>query len=204
MYVCRRLLNERIAGHRPGLTLVELVVVIAIIALLMALLIPAVQSARESARMVQCRNNLKQIGQGLANYEHGFRSFPPATEWNGTSSPGFSTPWSRSNWVALILTRLDQQPVYDSLDATQSIAAEANRLFRGTRWPAMLCPSDVSNATPFNGSKYFGMNSGWAGGNYAVNGSQVTLGGSNTWKNNAFRGMMGWARPSAQPWSPMA
>jgi prepilin-type N-terminal cleavage/methylation domain-containing protein len=177
-------------GLRAGMTLVELLVVIAIITLLLGLLIPGVQSARESARMLQCRNNLRQLGQGLANYEHAFKRFPPATEWSGSSS-GFTNPWTRPNWVALILARIEQQAVFDSLDSTQSIAAESNRRFRGTSLPVMLCPSDFSNATPFNGTRYHGMSDGWGRGNYAATGSQVTMGSSTAWSNKAFRGMMG-------------
>ena len=69
----------RIGQQCSGLTLVELLVVIAIIALLVALLIPAVNSARESARMMSCASNLKQLGQGIQNYEATFNAFPPAS-----------------------------------------------------------------------------------------------------------------------------
>lgn len=72
----------RLAAHRRrvgGLTLVELLIVIAIIALLIALLLPAVSSVRESARMMACANNLKQLGQGISNYEATFSAFPPAS-----------------------------------------------------------------------------------------------------------------------------
>lgn len=178
--------------RRTGFTLVELLVVIALIVMLIAILVPAVQGARESARTLRCRNNLKQIGAALVNYEFSFKRFPPATDWNGVSTTGFTTPWSRPNWVASILSRLGHQPLFDMLDTSQSMAAEANRPFRSRRLPIMLCPADPFNETPFNGTKYFGMNSGWARGNYAANGAQVTMDSTGSgFTNKTFRGMMG-------------
>jgi prepilin-type N-terminal cleavage/methylation domain-containing protein/prepilin-type processing-associated H-X9-DG protein len=91
---------------RKGFTLVELLVVIAIIGILIALLLPAVQSAREAARGVQCTNNLKQLGLALHNYHTALKVFP-------YSAGGEGTRWS---WSALILPYLEQSNLNDQID----------------------------------------------------------------------------------------
>lgn len=176
-------------GPRPlhGFTIVELLVVIALIALLISLLFPAMQSARESARSTLCRNNLRQLGQALGKYELDNRSFPPATE---SSDPG--TAWTKPNWVAAILPRLGAQSLVDRLDRTKSVADAANLPYRSANIEAMLCPSDLLNRLPYNGSRY-GKSDGWARGNYAVNGAQTNMCAPNGpgWALKKYRGMMG-------------
>jgi prepilin-type N-terminal cleavage/methylation domain-containing protein len=109
--------------RRRGFTLVELLVVIAIIGVLVALLLPAVQSAREAARRMRCTNNLKQIGLALHNYHGLHNSFPP-----GNVSPAFmsqqgcfsgtsaSTPHPGAPWSATVLPFIEQTGVYNNLD----------------------------------------------------------------------------------------
>lgn len=89
-----------------GFTLVELLVVIAVIGVLVGLLLPAVQSAREAARRMQCSNNLKQIGLALHNYHDSIRSFPPGSLF-GDDEYG---------WACMILPQLEQRALYEQID----------------------------------------------------------------------------------------
>ncbi len=95
-----------------GFTLVELLVVIAIIGILVALLLPAVQAAREAARRMQCGNNLKQIGLALHNYHDTNRAFPPGNIaiWNGSMWSGWG--WT---WHAKLLPFMEQKPLYEAI-----------------------------------------------------------------------------------------
>jgi prepilin-type N-terminal cleavage/methylation domain-containing protein/prepilin-type processing-associated H-X9-DG protein len=102
-------------GRRSAFTLIELLVVIAIIGVLIALLLPAVQSAREAARRSQCSNNLKQLGLALANYESATGAFP----WNqacGKPLGGAPHPSNGLSGLALMLPYLEQTAIYNSLN----------------------------------------------------------------------------------------
>ena len=102
-------------GHRQAaFTLVELLVVIAIIGILIALLLPAVQAAREAARRIQCGNHLKQIGLALLNYETAHRTLPPGAFW---SCPDGTR---KGSMLVHILPFMEQQSLFDQFDFSQS------------------------------------------------------------------------------------
>ena len=121
---------------RSGFTLVELLVVIAIIGILIALLLPAVQAAREAARRMQCSNNLKQIALALHNYHDTHNCFPPV----GTTI--WDTGTMEISWLYLILPYVEQTPVYDEMkEAPNAYHATLSKQVA----PVFLCPSDGKN-----------------------------------------------------------
>ncbi|MFZ9091286.1 MAG: DUF1559 domain-containing protein [Planctomycetaceae bacterium] len=106
----------RVGTGKRGFTLIELLVVIAIIAILVALLLPAVQQAREAARRTQCKNNLKQIGLALHNYHDTYRAFPPGRTRNTYS--GIVSAWYTGNiaWLPRILPQMEQGNIFQTID----------------------------------------------------------------------------------------
>ena len=117
-----------------GFTLIELLVVIAIIAVLIALLLPAVQQAREAARRSQCKNNLKQLGLALHNYESTFTQFPP-------SRISISSPRFEKSWITMCLPYLDQAPIYNTYDGNLPWYHPNNDTATTTVLPTLICPS---------------------------------------------------------------
>ena len=133
------------ASGPRGFTLIELLVVIAIIGVLMSLLLPAVQQARESARRSQCRNNLKQFGVALHNYSETHRVLPPGYLYKPApegNAMGFG-------WGALILPMLEQRSVHREFNWGQPIWNDANVMPRMRHLPAFLCPSDPVSGNGF-------------------------------------------------------
>ncbi|MHC2068975.1 DUF1559 family PulG-like putative transporter [Bremerella sp. T1] len=129
---------------RKGFTLVELLVVIAIIGVLIALLLPAVQQAREAARRTSCFNNLKQIGLAMHNYHDTFGSFPSGYIATGSDT---RTPLAEGEpgwgWASMILPQMEQGNISDGLiDFRLSIHNGTNQAARETIIQAYACPSD--------------------------------------------------------------
>lgn len=126
-------LNSNSRERRIGFTLIELLVVIAIIAILVALLLPAVQQAREAARRTQCKNNLKQIGLAFHNYADVFNGFPPSR----ITVPGAV----RSGWAVCLLPYLDQATISNKYNFALAHYDEENQNVVRTKLTAFLCPS---------------------------------------------------------------
>ncbi|HUY90115.1 MAG TPA: DUF1559 domain-containing protein [Pirellulales bacterium] len=123
-----------------GFTIIELLVVIAIIGLLMALLLPAVQAAREAARRAECVNHLKQMGIALQNYHDIQRALPPGYISAFTSTGDDTGPgWG---WASLLLPQLEQTPAFNVIQFVLPIEAPANAQARLFEFPVYLCPSD--------------------------------------------------------------
>ena len=127
------------ALRKQGFTLVELLVVIAIIGILIALLLPAVQAAREAARRSQCSNNLKQIGLALQNYHDTFKVFPPSSVNDLDPSDGSGAD-AVSGWV-FILPFMEAGSVYDLWDFNYNYDNSANAAGRRTPVDGLFCPS---------------------------------------------------------------
>jgi len=142
---------------RSGMTLVELLVVIAIIALLMGLLLPAVQGVRESARRVQCGNNLRQLALGCQSYDQANGHLPAG----GVCVPGAGTSWTTGygmSWLYFILPHIEQLTTYERVDPNSISAgdldfAEKNKpVLSGFAPPIVHCPSSSMEKFSFLGT----------------------------------------------------
>jgi prepilin-type N-terminal cleavage/methylation domain-containing protein/prepilin-type processing-associated H-X9-DG protein len=131
---------SKLGRGQRAFTLVELLVVIAIIGVLVGLLLPAVQAARETARRMQCSNNLKQVGLALHNYHDSRNAFPPGyiSDVDSTGSeigPGWG-------WASMVLPQLEQAPLFERINFAFPIENPINSSVRVQSIPTLLCPSD--------------------------------------------------------------
>src|SRR4026208_1947602 len=134
---------------RPlGFTLVELLVVIAIIGVLVSLLLPAVQMARESARRMKCSNQMKQFGIAMHNYVDIHQSFPIGHMFRGIfdGNPNDAQGGSGFGWGSAILPYIEQNALYSqfnfSLPITTNTSTTPNLIIAQTHLPIFACPSD--------------------------------------------------------------
>jgi prepilin-type N-terminal cleavage/methylation domain-containing protein/prepilin-type processing-associated H-X9-DG protein len=125
--------------HRSGFTLIELIVSIAIIGILAALLIPAVQSSRDAARRTLCKNQLRQLGLGLHMYHEVHRCFPPGSYVMGPSFPTQSG-WG---WGAMVLPFIEQNAIYTRINFGLGTGLGDNLALIATPIPTFRCPSEI-------------------------------------------------------------
>ena len=141
---------------RRGFTLVELLVVIAIIGVLVALLLPAVQAAREAARRSQCSNNLKQLGIALHMYHDTNKWFPPGAVFHGgaTTAPNAQPINHRGSMHIRLLPFIEQQALYQlfnfSTGTDGQMVASGGRWLKGEPVQVYICPSDTNRRTNNN------------------------------------------------------
>jgi prepilin-type N-terminal cleavage/methylation domain-containing protein len=188
---------------RPhGFTLVELLVVIAIIGILVALLLPAVQAAREAGRKLQCQNNLKQLALALHNYHDARRIFPPSVQFPKNDFPIGASDRYRANWAILILPFIEEQNTYNKFDFKVPISHLNNRSARGIPLPTLACPTDVGHDVLYVGTVGGSPNDGdnWARGNYAANAGGVGMGGATSADMVAHCGLGGVGPDQAPGW----
>ena len=155
---------RKVLRRQRGFTLIELLVVIAIIAILIGLLLPAVQKVREAAARTQCQNNLKQIGLALHNYHDRHNGFPPGyVDRNpDPTSGGDADQGAGWGWAAFLLNDLEQSPVFNGIDFNQNVGVSP---ICQTVLPVFLCPSDQLLPT----FTVYGTSAVVAQGNYTAN-----------------------------------
>jgi prepilin-type N-terminal cleavage/methylation domain-containing protein len=203
--------GDKLFTSRAGFTLVELLVVIAIIGVLVGLLLPAVQSAREAARRSQCGSNLKQLAIAVLTYSSAKQRFPPGVLADGLcSNPAAYNQNIGPNWAVLVLPFIEQKGLYDASSAgilnylqnadTAAVSGDVSWItINGTgnsivsqQVKSFLCPSDVGNRTRWVQGSSVGGGIPWARGNYGANaGCAYYVDGSNKAYSKTGTGVAG-------------
>jgi prepilin-type N-terminal cleavage/methylation domain-containing protein/prepilin-type processing-associated H-X9-DG protein len=134
--------RQRAPERRPAFTLVELLVVIAIVGVLVALLLPAVQAAREAGRRSECQNHLRQLGLAVTNYSNSLRLYPASGIVNTALQPYDSKSGKMFSWAVLILPYIEQSALHEQFNFNVSVLAQASTDPQAAQPPVYLCASD--------------------------------------------------------------
>lgn len=146
-----QLINRSKFSRRRAFTLVELLVVIAIIGVLVSLLLPAVQSAREAARRMNCQNNLKQISLALLNYHDTHGQFPGGSPCRSPANGKGCVMQPGPNWVVSILPYMEAQNEFDRFNLKSRLTAPINQEATKQIIATLMCPSDEVSSDPLQG-----------------------------------------------------
>jgi prepilin-type N-terminal cleavage/methylation domain-containing protein/prepilin-type processing-associated H-X9-DG protein len=170
LYCCAALLRRPQLGRPTGFTLVELLVSIAIIGVLVGLLLPAIQAAREAARRTQCVNGIRQLAIATHSYTETHDELPPSgivaekqLSYAGRQYPVYDqSSGNMFSWVVLLLPYMEESNLYDQFDLTKTVFQQTTNP-QEKLIPALLCPSDAATG------RYFGLSGKrFAKGNYAA------------------------------------
>jgi prepilin-type N-terminal cleavage/methylation domain-containing protein/prepilin-type processing-associated H-X9-DG protein len=171
---------------RRGFTLIELLVVISIIATLMSLLLPAIQNAREAARNLQCKNNLKNLATATHNYASGRRGQLPAL---GKVSGTLAAPVGNYSWVVELLALMDRRDIADRWEKSAAFNSTNNQTLGQNSLAVLVCPDD-STAVGRPGGLSYAANNGYIS---TAATDDLTADGGNLW----VQGMIDWDGDSA-------